>query len=53
MNDLFYPQVLKGADEPDDFKSPLKLLAKTISFQDPVSGSTRYFESKRQLIALP
>jgi len=53
MNDLFYPQVLIGANEPDDFKSPLKLLAKTISFQDPVSGTPRYFESKRQLTALP
>ena len=53
MNDLFYPQVLRGADEPDDFKSPLKLLAKTISFQDPVSDTPRYFESMRQLTALP
>lgn len=53
MNDLFYPQVLRGANEPDDFKSPLKLLAKTISFQDPVSDTPRYFESMRQLTALP
>lgn len=53
MNDLFYPQVLIGANEPDDFKSPLKLLAKTISFQDPVSDTPRYFESMRQLTALP
>jgi tRNA pseudouridine32 synthase/23S rRNA pseudouridine746 synthase len=29
--------------------SPLKLLARAISFPDPLSGELRYFESRRSL----
>lgn len=47
LNDGFYPVALpcKG----DDFSSPLKLLARSLSFTDPVSGEARRFESQRQL----
>lgn len=47
INDGFYPVALpcKG----DDFSSPLKLLARSIAFRDPVSGDQRHFESRRSL----
>jgi tRNA pseudouridine32 synthase/23S rRNA pseudouridine746 synthase len=43
--DQFYPQVLRGPDEPEDFTSPLRLLARGIAFTDPVTGEARRFES--------
>jgi tRNA pseudouridine32 synthase / 23S rRNA pseudouridine746 synthase len=45
VNDTFYPDLhpCKG----DDWSSPLKLLARAISFQDPVSGERLRFESQR------
>ena len=47
VNDGFYPVALpcKG----DDFSSPLKLLARSIAFRDPVSGEQRRFDSLRSL----
>lgn len=47
VNDNFYPIALpcKG----DDFSKPLKLLAKSISFIDPISAKVRHFESKQNL----
>jgi tRNA pseudouridine32 synthase / 23S rRNA pseudouridine746 synthase len=47
VNDAFYPDVLpcKG----NDVSRPLKLLARSISFTDPVTGEERYFESSRKL----
>lgn len=47
VNDGFYPsaQPCKG----DDFSSPLKLLARSISFRDPISGEARCFDSQRSL----
>lgn len=47
INDTLYPQSSFPAE--DDFSRPLKLLAKSISFQDPLSGQQRYFESERKL----
>ncbi len=47
INDTLYP-VVKRADG-DDFSRPLKLLAKSLSFQDPVTGRQLYFESDRKL----
>ncbi len=43
LNDAFYPVALpcKG----DDFSAPLQLLARAISFEDPLSGQPRRFES--------
>jgi tRNA pseudouridine32 synthase/23S rRNA pseudouridine746 synthase len=47
INDKLYPAMTHSAD--DDFTSPLKLLAKSISFQDPLTGQEHYFESDTTL----
>jgi tRNA pseudouridine32 synthase/23S rRNA pseudouridine746 synthase len=47
MNDRLYPDVQSGAA--DDFSLPLKLLARAISFQDPLTGQNRHFESNKEL----
>jgi tRNA pseudouridine32 synthase/23S rRNA pseudouridine746 synthase len=47
--DPFYPTVLRGPDDPEDFLTPLQLLAQSVSFTDPVTGEARYFESERSL----
>ena len=43
VNDVFYPVALpcKG----DDFGAPLQLLARSIAFDDPLSGQPRSFSS--------
>ncbi len=47
QNDPLYPQL---ADQtPDDPEHPLKLLARSLAFTDPLDGSSRYFESRLQL----
>jgi tRNA pseudouridine32 synthase/23S rRNA pseudouridine746 synthase len=46
-NDPFYPEVLK--DVVDDFSLPLKLLAHSLDFVDPVSGQPRHFETQIEL----
>jgi tRNA pseudouridine32 synthase/23S rRNA pseudouridine746 synthase len=55
INDRLYPHVLPCAA--DDFSLPLKLLAKAISFQDPLTGQDRHFKSNREMkhfkISLP
>ena len=47
LNDAFYPVALpcKG----DDFSAPLQLLARSISFDDPLTGQKRTFTSERTL----
>ena len=47
LNDAFYPVALpcKG----DDFSAPLQLLARTVSFIDPLSGQPRRFDSAFRL----
>ncbi|MDD1015974.1 pseudouridine synthase [Pseudomonas rubra] len=45
-NDPFYPQIIQG---PDDYSKPLKLLAQSLRFNDPLSGEERYFESRLTL----
>jgi tRNA pseudouridine32 synthase/23S rRNA pseudouridine746 synthase len=47
VNDRLYP-ALSPSDN-DDFSRPLKLLAKSISFQDPLTGRQHYFESGTRL----
>ncbi|MBA4260997.1 MAG: pseudouridine synthase [Comamonadaceae bacterium] len=47
--DQFYPRVLRGPDEAEDFANPLRLLARGIAFTDPVTGEGRRFESGRAL----
>jgi len=49
INDRVYPELSRT--ELDDFSRPLKLLAKSLSFQDPLSGRQLYFESGRKLCA--
>jgi len=48
LNDNFYPHVVP-AGAADDYEAPLKLLARSIAFTDPLSGDVRYFESLRTL----
>jgi tRNA pseudouridine32 synthase/23S rRNA pseudouridine746 synthase len=47
INDRLYPALSRS--EADDFSSPLKLLAKSLSFQDPLTGREHYFESRIEL----
>ncbi len=49
LGDAFYPVVKRLANEPDDFDSPLQLLAKSITLTDPVTGAQRSFESQQSL----
>jgi len=45
-NDPFYPQLV---NEQDDYARPLKLLAHSLRFEDPLTGNERYFESRLKL----
>jgi tRNA pseudouridine32 synthase/23S rRNA pseudouridine746 synthase len=47
VNDKLYPTISRS--EEDDFSNPLKLLAKSLSFQDPLTGQEHYFESRIEL----
>lgn len=49
VGDQFYPRVLRGPDDAEDFSEPLRLLAQGIGFPDPVTGGARRFESRRTL----
>ena len=50
VGDLFYPVVVHGPGHvQEDGAQPLRLLARTLAFTDPVSGTTRTFESPRRL----
>ena len=46
-NDNFYPDLLDTAH--DDYTAPLQLLARSMSFTDPLSGRERRFETRRGL----
>jgi tRNA pseudouridine32 synthase/23S rRNA pseudouridine746 synthase len=58
INDKLYPGLASAlthsADNNfssnDDFCRPLKLLAKSISFRDPLTGRQHYFETDRRLL---
>lgn len=47
-NDPFYPQVCAQGEE-DDYARPLKLLAQSLRFKDPLTGEERHFESRLTL----
>ena len=47
VNDRLYPDV--QFYEEDDFSHPLKLLARSVVFSDPLTGEERHFESGRKL----
>lgn len=48
-NDPYYPELT--ARSPDDYSLPLQLLARGLSFVDPLSGLEREFTSLRELAA--
>ena len=47
--DRFYPQVRYAAGATEPFDDPLRLLAREIGFDDPVTGETRRFVSRLTL----
>jgi len=47
--DQFYPRVIRGPDEAEDFANPLRLLARAIAFTDPITRTERRFQSLRTL----
>jgi tRNA pseudouridine32 synthase/23S rRNA pseudouridine746 synthase len=51
LNDAFYPDLLDPAE--DDHTKPLQLLARQISFRDPLTGAQRRFVSRRTLLEAP
>jgi tRNA pseudouridine32 synthase/23S rRNA pseudouridine746 synthase len=50
-NDDFYPTLLER--DPGDFSRPLQLLARALSFVDPLSGAQREFVSTLKLEPVP
>lgn len=50
VNDRIYPVLQPDTGTDQDWNLPLKLLAKAISFTDPVTGVVRCFDSRRTLI---
>lgn len=48
IGDPLYPEV--QADLSDDYSKPLKLLARSIEFNDPITKQERRFDSVRQLV---
>lgn len=48
MNDRYYPELLPKED--DDFDNPLQLVAKSLQFQDPITGKGMEFHSERNLL---
>ena len=53
--DRIYPVLEPEPDpaQPPDWSRPLQLLARELSFTDPVTGQRRCFTSRRRLDALP
>ena len=50
VGDRMYPELLPA--DTDDLDRPLQLLARSLTFTDPISAQLRRFESRRQLAAL-
>ncbi|MCS6809705.1 MAG: pseudouridine synthase [Tepidimonas sp.] len=53
LDDPFYPTVRRGPHDPDDPARPLRLLARAIAFDDPITGQRRAFTSARELAGPP
>jgi tRNA pseudouridine32 synthase/23S rRNA pseudouridine746 synthase len=49
QGDLFYPTVLRGPDDAEDFSQPLQLLAHSVIFTDPHTAQVRAFSSQLAL----
>lgn len=50
LNDRYYPDL--QPEQADDFEKPLRLVAKSVRFRDPVSGNNMEFCSERELPSL-
>jgi len=48
VDDPIYP-VLRPETDREDFARPLRLLARSLAFTDPVTGEAREFHSRRSL----
>jgi len=48
LNDRLYPGL--QPEQPDAFDAPLQLIAKSVKFQDPLTGKLMQFESDRKLL---
>ena len=49
VNDAFYPVALPCKQDDFSQQQPLQLLARALSFIDPLTGQARFFESRRTL----
>jgi len=49
VNEKLYPAITPSRD--DDFSNPLKLVAKSLAFKDPLSGQQHYFESNIKVMS--
>jgi len=47
LNDRYYPDL--QPEQADDFEKPLRLVARSVRFRDPVSGKDMEFRSDREL----
>ena len=47
LNDRYYPDL--QPEQADDFQKPLRLVARSVRFRDPVSGRDMEFRSEREL----
>lgn len=47
INDRYYPDL--QTEQADDFGKPLRLIAKSVHFSDPISGKEMQFSSEREL----
>ena len=52
LGDRIYPDLMPPSGAAPDYSNPLQLLARVVSFIDPISGQRRCFASRRQLAAL-
>ncbi len=49
LNDRIYPVIFPPGE--DDYSHPLKLVARSVQFADPLTGQSMYFESGIELVA--
>lgn len=49
VNDQIYPHHFPEVTAEPDYSKPLQLLAKSLAFNDPISGQLRQFESRQRL----
>ncbi len=49
VGDQFYPTVARASSADDDFSMPLRLLARGIAFDDPLTAQHRAFSSRQHL----